>query len=734
MKKRFIGLLSLLLSSALSYAATTDYVNVKTINQYSVTANELLSASLTDLSPKAIEIGLREAELLASADYDKKTNVVTLQWHSISKTVKGTKLSENLAEPLTTRIKLSDTNQVIQARQALTASGDVEGIIDAYNKLLAKSKESVEVDASKSLETSTENDYSNKNDNGGGYLSGDNGGLSDNAETPTVEVNTDEIIESVEKCSLKVDLSAGLVSEQERTVKTSSNTGDVVEVSSCTNSGQNYPIRKDFEAGCTVKLDKITGQYQKGYKLYSMVEGSRYNISECEWSDDDKITYYIQRDFSACSVDLAVIKAKEGYYNPAFVNFTVIDGQKFTLSDCQTDSEEKRDLTITEKLCDYRIDYMTNKAFEQKRNVTYAPESTREVYSTSCADTQISYELFKDLDAGCSAVPNFVDKKLYFGFRKYFLLNDDVNYVTKCGTDTEEYVDISLIYDTCTATENLTEGTATIQKKWSYIDDQGKVKLVTDCVATDEIYPIVETTESCTPQYIAEQNKVLIQGRQGWQGSDGVWHFVSSCRPYSTELDVMSEVCDSPKYEHDFVGGQSYLRTRNYYEFNNEKTYLNSCSRDPSISFAHYKETTGCTAQNDDANMRTRLYQRTYALLDEGKTILKGCEASTSYVPYQYSGLKTYPEISYKYGCNNITARNLGDFYNAWLAPRSSYGTPTTWQPSKTNITKTSCEYTDLDRTKTGAYQFGKVYKTEDAWRRMDGSTYYNNPKVIVSW
>lgn len=733
MKKRFIGLLSLLLSSALSYAATTDYVNVKTINQYSVTANELLSASLTDLSPKAIEIGLREAELLASADYDKKTNIVTLQWHSISKTVKGTKLSENLAEPLTTRIKLSDTNQVIQARQALTASGDVEGIIDAYNKLLAKSKESVEVDASKSLETSTENDYSNKNDSGGGgYLSGDNGELSDTADTPNVEVNTDEIVESVEKCSLKVDLAAGLVSEQERTVKTSSNTGDVVEVTNCANSGQNYPIRKDFEAGCTVKLDNITGQYQKGYKLYAMVEGSRYNISECEWSDDDKITYYIQRDFSACSIDAAVINAKEGYYNPAFVNFTVIDGKKYTLSDCQTDSEEKRDLTITEKLCDYRVDYATNKAYEQKRNATYAPESTREIYTTNCADTGVNYDLLKDLQAGCSNVPNFVDKKLYFGFRKYFLIGEDLTYVSQCGTDDEEYVDIALIYDTCTASENLTEGTATIQKKWSYTDEQGKLKLVTDCVPTDEIYSIVETTESCTPQYIPEQNTVLIQGRQGWQDADGVWHFVSACRPYSTELDVLSEICDNPKYEHDFVGGNSYLRTRNYYEFNNEKTYLNSCSRDPSISYPHYKETTGCTAANDDANLRTRLYQRTYANLDEGKSILKGCEASTSYVPYQLQPAASYPAITYTSQCqyNYGVKKTLVEFYNAYLAGKNTYGAPSVWSPSTDDRSWIECR---LNNYSMGLKQFGQINRTESRWRRMDGSIYVTDVKVTVS-
>nr|AKN36610.1 hypothetical protein [Vibrio splendidus] len=368
MRKLFVLLSSVALSSSLAMAATTDYINVKTINQYDVKEGDVLSASLIDLSPKAIEIGLRDAEILADANYNEKDKTVTIKWHSIAKLVKGTKLSENFSEPLITVAKFSNESSTIQARQKLVATGDVEGVVDAYNRLLKKAEEELNVDNSKSLETSSENDFTNKSgsdSSGGGYLSGQDD-MTDKNDISDVEVKTDEIVESVEKCSLRVDIENGIVNEQERTIKTSTNTGSVVEVSSCANSGQSYPIRQDFEAGCSLQLDKSTGQYNKGYKLYAMVEGSRYAISDCEWDEAKKINYHVQLDYEACSFDYAVANATEGFYNPAFVKYTVIDGKRYNISECETEPTIKKDLPTELEQCDYRTDFIDNKAFEQK--------------------------------------------------------------------------------------------------------------------------------------------------------------------------------------------------------------------------------------------------------------------------------------------------------------------------------------------------------------------------------
>nr|AKN37589.1 hypothetical protein [Vibrio sp. FF_291] len=755
MKKLITLGLSALLTSSLALAATTDYVNVKTVNQYSLNNADILSANLTDLSPKAIEIGLREAELLANADYDEKNKILILQWHSIAKTVKGTKLSENLDEPLTSKIKLSDANQIIQARQPLIAAGEVEGIIDAYNRLLKKAEESIEVDASKkTLESNNENDFTNKSNGSGGGFLGDNDSLNENNKTPDVEVNTDEIIESVEKCSMRVDLEMGVVSEQERVIKTSSKTGEVIEVGNCQNSGQSFPIRKDFEAGCTLQLDKNSGTYNKGYKLYSMVEGSRYDISECEWSDENKVNYHLQRDFDSCNFDSAVINAQQGFYNPAFVNFTVIDGKRYDVSSCETDPAVKKELPTRIEQCPYRSDFSSNTAFEQNKTITLSPDKKVDLLATNCTDTGKTFSIEKDFEVTqCNDLPNFHEAKLYFGFKKYITVNDKKEYLTACQTSPEDTVSMSMTFDNCKASENLTTNIATIKKKWMYSDDSGKQILVSDCVETDETYPIVQTTETCTPLYIPEQNTVLIQGRQGWLDNSNEWHFVSECRPFSEELEVKSETCD-PLYEHDFVGGNSYLRTRNYYEWNGERKYLNSCTRDPAQSFPHTKTATGCPIAHDDTNLRTRIFTRVMMNNME----IRGCEADSQFVPYQFTGEQlvgnftqsfvltsmstgnsdanakcenNYPATPY--GGSISTACAKMDITRAWGA---NYGFNPSAGASAT-VTKTcssspnSCANCSNPGTQLSFtfYTQGKINADVKRYRRMDGSIYtqYNN-------
>jgi len=727
MKKQLIGLLSAVLFSTLSFAATTDYVNVKTTNQYSPTSNELLSASLTDLSPKAVEIGLREAELLASADYDKKTNIVTLQWHSIAKTIKGTKLSENLAEPLTTRVKLSDNNQTIQPSQALIASGEVEGIIDAYNRLLTKAQESVEVDASKTLETSTENDFSNKDNgsgSGSGYLSGDGGELTDKGELPDVEVNTDQIIESVEKCSLKVDLASGLVSEQERTVKTSSNTGDVVEVTNCANSGQNYPIRRDFEAGCEVKLNNETGQYIKGFKLYAMVEGSRYNISECEWDDLNSITYTVLKDMDTCSLDKATVNADRGVYFPAFVNYTLIDGKRYSLSDCETSESVVKDLPTKFEKCENYNDFSLNISYVRERIDTYDPEFKTVLKKSSCSNTGEEFAIQRDYKVPeCSYLPNYNESKLYRAYQDFYLVKSNPVYIDGCKIDSENPIEIFQETGACSPIENLTDRIAIIKKRWLYVDTETTKKVyVSECMDSNETYPIVTTQESCVPEYFSDLNKVIIKNREGWQNGTGEWTFTTACRPSGDEAEVLKEFCESPKYEHDLVGGVSYLLSRDYYVHNNEKQYLNSCSRDSSSSFSHVVTANGCAVSNNDSGKYTQYFKRRYVVIN-GQTIsLEACAASSQIVYYVPIGdVSVFNESITADTCRyGYKAYSLAEMYSRFHT--KSYGVPTYNPSSSSPARKASCKYYQSSEYVYDYQATSTLTVTEKRYQRGDGS------------
>jgi len=696
MNKIITFIFSLAISVSCSYAATDDFINVKTVNSYSAKGGDILSAQLTELSPQAIEMGLREAEIIANSKYDSKQKILTIEWHSIAKEVKGTKLSENFDSPLVSKVKLADQNQVISARQKLVASGDIEGVVNAYNRLLSKAKEEIEVDASKELTTNTENDYSNKNggSNSGGYLSGDNGGLSESNQNPDVEITTDEIQETTEQCSLFVDLNAGLVREQYRTIKTSTNTGNIVERGACENGVNAYPIRKDFEAGCSVKLDNATGTYQKGFKLYSMVEGSRYDISECEWESENGVTYDVFKDFDSCPTDKAVLNVERGTYKPAFVKYTTISGERFNLSDCVTSDTEIKNLPTRTEMCENYNDYTTSTSYTQTRIDTYDPDFKTVLKSSDCANNGETFAIERDFDvASCPSLPNYINAKLYRGFQHYYTKEGKKEYIGNCQNDMDNPVDIFQSVSECSPLENLTDKVATIKKRWFYVDETtGSQQYITDCLESDETYDIVTTQESCSPEYLADINRVIIKNREGWKDSTDSWHFVSECRASGEEADIEVEICDSPKYEHDFVGGQSYLRSRDYYMHNGERQYISNCSRDTTVSFPHTASSSGCTTQHDDTNLRSRVFTKTLAQLEEGITELRGCEASNSYIPYVYLNMsldnwnvlggrnyRDYNPIKWsgsiksgKYACDFVKSQYSGFTYNT-ISQKEAY-------------------------------------------------------------
>lgn len=373
-----------------------------------------------------------------------------------------------------------------------------------------------------------------------------------------------------------------------------------------------------------------------------MVDGSRFNLSECEWSPNEAITYYEQKDFDKCNISKSVIDASNNVYLPAFVKFTTIDGNRYDLTTCVTDKKITKPLPTETRSCDYNFDLVNDIAYEQTKIVTSSPKDKSLIRETLCSNTGKTYKLEKDFNVKtCDDLPDYKKSKLFLGYKKYFMLDGDdekaekKQYAESCSTDDKNIRDIQLITDDCEVKTDLIEKLTTIRKKWVYTNESGAFVPVSQCVETTETHPIVSTTESCTPKYIPEQKMVLIQGREGWQDKNNNWHFVTECRVFSDKLAVKSEISTDQKYEHDFVGGTSYLRTRDYYEWKGKRVYLNSFSRDPSVSFPHKKTSSGCPTKHDNGNLRSQLFTKTYATLEEGDTILSGCQAEAQYIPYQ---------------------------------------------------------------------------------------------------
>lgn len=723
--KRFIkhAVVTASLVFSVGAVASQEWVKTQLISEHQVKTGAETTAILTNLSPTAIQKGLRDTQLIADVQYDKKSGLLSYTWHSLTKDINGTNYAQALSEPLVSQVKVTEEISNVAAGQELIAKGDIDSMLSDFELLLAKAQEPTEIDASSTLNQETTNEadgaLGSGSSDGSGYL-GDGGGLTETPQVDEPTLELDEIIEKVEKCSMKVDLTNMIVSNQERVIKTSSKTGEVVEVTECQNVGQANPIRKDFEAGCTVKVEQESGQYIKGFKLYAMVDGSRYDISECEW-DEQGINYQVFKDFDTCPLSDALVNADRGTYNPKFVEYTVIDGKRYDLGNCISSDSEVKNLPTRVEMCENYNDLVTNISYEQQRTDTYDPEFKNVLKTSSCTNTGNQYPIERDFEvAQCAALPDYINAKIYWGYQNYYTKEGKKEHFGNCITDMDNPADIFQSVGACSPTENLTDREATINKRWYYNDeDTGEQTFITDCLASKEVYPIVLTEESCSPEYLSDINKVIIKSRDGWQDGTGGWHFVTECRANGSEAEVLTEVCDSPKYEHDFVGGQSYLRSRDYYVYNGERQYISNCSRDTSISFPHSTSTSGCTTQHDDTNLRSRLFTKTLAQLEEGVTELKGCEASNSYIPYVYLSMS-------EDNWNVFGGRNYVDFNpiewrgtlktGAWVCDyvKSMYGGFTY------NTVSSKKAYYQLS-----FYYFRTTAKTYNRnYRRGDGSTY----------
>lgn len=644
---RAITFIFYLVFSTFSFSAiaSSDFVNLRLLTDVDVNDPKTISAELTNLSPQAIEAGLRDAEILASESYNQETNVIEIEWHSISKEIKGTQVSESFLTTLETKVKLNGDAKSIPTGQKLVGLGDPQEIIDAYNRMLKKAEENTEINNKELKTENTKNDYSNGSgslggDSEGGFFSGDGEDLQEKNDIEDFAVKTDPIMSSIEECPMNVDLVSMVITKQERTIKTSSETGEVVETTPCKSIGQTYPIRKDFSAGCSTKVDKSTGKYTQGHKLYSYVEGARYDISDCEWDDRDATKYEVKKDFESCDIKDAVIEIDSGVYQPPFIRFTMIDGQRRNLTDCETDKNETRALPVAYERCDLSNDFVEMKSYEQSRKIFKSPNLEETVKIFECGNTNKQYDIQKDFDVSmCANLPNYEQSKMLLAYKMFVDYEGAKKYVSDCTTSDDEFLPMAQEIGQCEAALNFTTNLATIQKRWFVKTANGGKEFVTDCVSTATSYPITITTERCIPKVIGDQNKVVLQSQKIWIDGNGNLHEATECRPTTDEIQISKEMCDAPLYEHDWSSGVSYYRSRDYYMKDGDRNYINECSRDPSSSFSHTETAQGCQVKNNDTNLNSQLYTKVKISVNGTEHVIRDCTASSSYTPYTNLGV-----------------------------------------------------------------------------------------------
>ncbi|EOX3329421.1 hypothetical protein ACPFTR_003266 [Vibrio cholerae] len=418
----------------------------------------------------------------------------------------------------------------------------------------------------------------------------------------------------------------------------------------------------------------------------------------------------------------------------------------------------KPDTTTTRTVaCDINYDFDNLIASELSKIETVSGNTGEVISSTDCAKTGVTYPIMQDYtNSKCTTTTDFTNAKHYLAYRHYIDKSgtgDKAEYVSACKTDTANPLDIEQDISDCGVSENLTSLVATINKKWFY-NDKGAQVFVSQCMPSTETYQIAESDANCVPFLNENLGTVYIQSQLVWTDAKSVTHEVTQCRPSVTELQLSKEY--SGELEHDFVGGASYEISRDYYTYKGEKVYINEFSRDPSTSYPHYKTTDGCTEANDDANLQSRLYEQTFITKNGANTIIKNCQASSNYVPYQYVGLDEYFSESKSdcgtYSYSNNSGGNLSASHMYNTHHNKTYGTPlfsgdwtaaikitvSTQSSSAGNPPSGACKtVTGTNGNYLNYAIWSPIQSTlkasREQWRRFNGTMYYINQQPVFT-
>ena len=656
-----------------SLFAVAEDATMVMINAGRNTGSLDIEASFTRLSPQAVEMGLRDVILIGRLKDENKPNSQEhdVEWHSITKNIDGTTKAKSLDSPLYSEKTLDDKGEEksFDVGTQVLAKGDLNAMLTKFAELLAESEKSTEENTEIAMEEAASNSPLSS-----GALGSSASSQSPNLEEGDFEVKTDQYTMTYELCEPVIDSSL-VATEMERSIKTSTVTNEILEKSACSPTGKTYKVFTESTELCepTIDLNFVATELSKVVKR-------------------DENTGEILEE-SACTPT----------------------GKTY-----DTFKEEVR-------ACDVFIDRDNNKVIEMSQTVKLDLETEEELTATACDFTDKSYPIEQDFELEeCADLPNYIDAEYYKGYKEFYDLtglgdDDDYVYISRCQTTLNDPTPIFQEISTCSPTENLTTNTTTINKKWYYVDEYtGQKEHVSECLESNETYPITETATTCSPIY--DGSKVFTTTRKHWRDSTNTPHYVTDCRVSESSNGVQIQKEYSGELSHDWTGGASYEMSRDYYMNNGKKEYLTSdYSRDPSQSYTHKLTTSGCSATHDDTNLRSQQSQRTYINRKGATQYIKGCESKNGYMQYMPLGISTSPN-------NFINGSNtLGGSYGTAMA---HYSASETCHSAKTNNPNYGIYYNSV-RGNGGVLSEKRkwistirFFNEKNQYRRFDGSIY----------
>lgn len=428
-------LAAIALAGMLALATAADMVTrVKIVSPLEVGKTNSATGMFDDLSPDGLQAGLGEAQLHGSVKYqpagDGKTRV-TVDWHSIGVSRMGASATEPLKSPL--RSQFVTDGKRIEASTGVSGSGDLDGVLAAYNNLQTKLAGK---GTPRQLVTSTNNTQQvddkrvSANDlapTGSGTGAGQALTGAQPLNSSNNQVKTDMIGARYEDCTPRIDKAGGMVYPQARKIEETS-TGRVMGVGSCADYGNPVPIEKTYGGDCQPIYDFTQMKVYEQYKEAATLNGKPLQVSLCA-PDYAKATA-ITETVTGCGVrndfilGLAVQQTKL-IYRDATANKDV------TVRECE-DSLTKFAHYQTETTCTPTIDQANGVVFINRR-VAYKDGNGAEQYATDCRPDAAGLAV---QEAYCDPKyeHDFVGNVSYYKTRSYYVNGAGTPvYLTQCA-------------------------------------------------------------------------------------------------------------------------------------------------------------------------------------------------------------------------------------------------------------------------------------------------------------
>jgi hypothetical protein len=302
-------------------------------------------------------------------------------------------------------------------------------------------------------------------------------------------------------------------------------------------------------------------------------------------------------------------------------------------------------ITSNWEKCDPRIAQSEGKVYRQSKQVE-VDENGEIVSSGTCVDYGGTVDIQKEYGEPCAVIYDFTNKKAYEQYQEFAVVDGETIPVTTCSNDFKRFYEIYSRPDACGVRHDFVTGKSIVQEELFYMNNAGVETKITDCVDSNKAYAHYLTESTCSPTIDRANGKVILYNRTAYTIDDGSIEFASECRPVAGgEKELFEAYCEQ-KYEHDFVAGQSYLRTKDYYlNDNNEPVYLTDCTRSTTVSFPHIFNASGCDTINDDESLRSTQYTSTSIDTPDGRVEISPCQENGIAIPYVYIGIENRTKV-----------------------------------------------------------------------------------------